>query len=811
MDRKKEKSIFKGPLVAILITVLIAAVYLHASLHLEPLKVARLKFSDFFFRWRHNYNTAAGANITPGDVVLITIDEESYKRLEKRWPWGRDVFADFLDKLRKYDPKVIALDFALYGESPDDPAADEKLAKAIERCGNVIVASVYGKERLYLGPYDIFAKASAGYGVIGAVRDIDSSIRRLKIFALILASQKGGDISFEVKTAASYLDADYDRVYQDDGHVILKSARGDIKIPVDENGHIVINYKSDAEDVTTIPIWKIIEGDVPEGILEGKLALVSQTGEIFHDVHLTPIGYRPGGLIIANVLNSIIRSDYIGRIEPELSWGVLAILYILCFVLFYKSRYIYGLFELLAILAFFTAVSFFLFLDNIVLPAFDALALLPSLFLGVIFYKYTMVLFESAEIKLMAITDSMTSLYTHRYFRFLLEHEVGQGANFGFKNSMIMIRILNLERIIKEISFNKGQMVQRRIAALVKAKVIRKGSAALLCMGEFGMLLPKIGLPEALGIAGSLRDNIREEDFGISEESLKPAVAVGVATTNNTEFPKTGADLMRSAKAAMSRAREIGHDKICRFNPKIDTSVFEPTIVEKEIRQRLDDELGFLATDLEERNKELEDLLRQLSLAHRDLEQAHFDTLRALVVALEEKDPCSAGHSERVGRYVEKIGRKFNMSEEELLSLRRAGILHDIGKVGVPQDILRKETGLNESERHIIELHPEFSVRILNTSKYFSKLLHAIRDHHERLDGSGYPRGLKGEQISFEAQIMAVIDVFDALSTDRPYRKAFTHKEAIKELSSHPEKYNQKVVLALKRILEEEHSLSHAH
>jgi len=178
--------------------------------------------------------------------------------------------------------------------------------------------------------------------------------------------------------------------------------------------------------------------------------------------------------------------------------------------------------------------------------------------------------------------------------------------------------------------------------------------------------------------------------------------------------------------------------------------------------------------------------------------------LRSLIVALEEKDPCTAGHSERVGIYAEKIGRALKIPEEELRLLKQAAVLHDIGKVGISQGILRKEDTLDHSERTIIELHPEFSVRILNTSKYFSRMLHAIRDHHERLDGSGYPRGLKKEQISLEAQIIAVCDSYDAMTADRPYRKALSPAKAIDELTSHHEKYNSRVASALKQILKEE-------
>ena len=804
INTKKQKSIFKNPLFVVFLAFFIAAAYLYLSLYLPPLKTARLKFSDYLLRWRHGYYEAiTSPRLYPRDIVLVTIDEESYKQLKKRWPWGRNTFADFLDKLSKHKPKVIALDFALYGESPDNPEADKKLAKSIKESGNVIIASVYGKDKLYLGPYDIFAKASAGYGVIGAIRDRDSAIRRLKVFALVLASGKGGDISFELKSAAHYLDVPYNRIYQEGQNVILESEDEHINIPLDDNGHILINYSSDVKDIKTIPIWKVISGDISGRVFKDKLVLVSQTGEIFHDVHLTPFGYRPGGLIIANVLNSILSSSYLRGIDFKFYAVIFALLYALAFIIFYKLQPVKSFFALIFILAAYLVISFCFFVNNIILPTFDIVVLLSLLFLSMTFYKYGIVVLDAAEVRRMAITDSLTSLYTHRYFRFLLEHTIKKALGFGNKCSIIVLKITNFDKIIKGLSFNKGQTIQRKMAELIRAKITKNGSGAFLGMGEFAMLMPKVGLYEALGIAGSLRNNIKKTDFDIREEAFKPAVAIGVSAINKTGFPKTGTELIRSARTAMGRARVIGYNKICRFNAKIDSSVFEPNIMEKEIRQRLDDEFGFLAIDLEERNKELENLLHQLSITQRDLEHAHFETLRSLVVALEEKDPCTAGHSERVGGYAEEIGKKLKMPEEEVKLLKEAAVLHDIGKIGIPQNILRKEGSLSISEKHIIELHPEFSVRILTTSKYFSKILHAIQGHHERLDGSGYPRGLKGNQLSLEAQIVAVADVFDALSTDRPYRKAYTRKEAMGKILSEPEKYNNNIACLLKQILEE--------
>lgn len=802
-----QRIIFKSPLFSVLIAVFTAAIYLYASFYFPPLKIAKLKFNDYFFRMRLGLNTVfAKEGIKPNDIVLITIDEESYERLERRWPWERDVFADFIDEIAGYGPRIIALDFALYGHSPNNPEADVKLADSIRRSGNVIIASVYGKEKLYLGPYDIFAKASKGYGVIGAERDMDNAIRRAKVFALILAPQKGGDMSFEVKAASNFLGARWDKITHKPGQIIIGDGNKRVAIPMDDNGSFLVNYMCDKDDVETVPIWRVIAGKEDPRIFKNKLILVSQTGEIFHDLHLTPLGYRSGGLIITNVLNSIISGSYLTNADPEYSVLLISLFYLLGFLLFYRKEVIYGFFISISMITVYTGISFAFFLGGIVCPAFDPIILLPMLFLGVTFYKYALVVLEGQEIKKLVITDSLTSLYTHRYFRFLLERVVKTAIGSGGKCSLIIIKLLNLDRIIKDADFNEGRRVQRKIAEDIIAKLPKSGYGAYLGIGEFAMLLPRVGIGEALGIAGGVRNKIRDTDSK-AEEALKPIVAAGVSEINQTQFPKKASELMSSACAAMLRAKEIGYNKVCAFNPKIDVVAFESDAAEKTIKDILDGGFTFLAVDLEQRNEELEDILHQLSAAQRDLEEAHFETLRALIVALEEKDPCTAGHSERVGEYAEKTGRGLQVPEEELKILRQAAILHDIGKVGIPPDILRKEDVLSAGERYAMELHPEFSVKILITSRYFNNHVNAIRDHHERLDGSGYPRGLKGDQISFFAQIIAVCDVFDAMSTNRPYRNALSYKEALREIAQHPEKYNQKIVVALENALKNEHKI----
>lgn len=154
----------------------------------------------------------------------------------------------------------------------------------------------------------------------------------------------------------------------------------------------------------------------------------------------------------------------------------------------------------------------------------------------------------------------------------------------------------------------------------------------------------------------------------------------------------------------------------------------------------------------------------------------------SLVNAIEAKDKYTLGHSERVADYSVQIARRLNMSEDEVEDIRVAGMLHDIGKIGVPDDILRKPSRLTNSEYEEVKKHPAIGSWILNTLDLPESTMDAINYHHERFDGKGYPLGLKGKELSLSTQIVSLSDAYDAMTSDRPYRKAMTHSEAIAEL-----------------------------
>lgn len=164
-----------------------------------------------------------------------------------------------------------------------------------------------------------------------------------------------------------------------------------------------------------------------------------------------------------------------------------------------------------------------------------------------------------------------------------------------------------------------------------------------------------------------------------------------------------------------------------------------------------------------------------------ELERAE-SVLFSLARSIEGKDPYTHGHCERLSDYSVRLGEHLGLSEDQLVALRRAGIVHDVGKIAVPDAILLKSGRLTPDEWTIIREHPVVGERICAPLKSFRFVLPIIRHHHEKLDGSGYPDGLRGDAIPVTARVLQIVDVYDALTTDRPYKKAFSVTDALQTM-----------------------------
>ena len=179
--------------------------------------------------------------------------------------------------------------------------------------------------------------------------------------------------------------------------------------------------------------------------------------------------------------------------------------------------------------------------------------------------------------------------------------------------------------------------------------------------------------------------------------------------------------------------------------------------------------------------KEIKKINEQLKESKDELEKAYLDMIQSLRYAVEAKDPYTRGHSDRVSEFAVLIGRKLGLPDNEIRTLQIGGLFHDIGKIGVPDNILQKEAKLTDDEYSQIKQHPNIGVHILSNAEIFNDILPIVEHHHERYDGNGYPGRLAGENIPYLARIAAVADSFDAMSSKRAYRDSLPLEKIISE------------------------------
>jgi len=195
----------------------------------------------------------------------------------------------------------------------------------------------------------------------------------------------------------------------------------------------------------------------------------------------------------------------------------------------------------------------------------------------------------------------------------------------------------------------------------------------------------------------------------------------------------------------------------------------------------------------------------QIETLYAEIQSAYLHTVTSLCVAIEAKDLYTRGHSDRIYYYCTLAGRRLGLDNASFEELKLAGVLHDIGKIGIPDSILRKTSALTKSEYAMIRTHLDFADKILMPLPFLEKTRRIVRQHHERYDGTGYPDGLKGEEISIEGRILGVADAYDAMRSNRSYRKALTMRAALDQLEAESGKqFCPLCVAALRTVIKDE-------
>jgi len=339
-----------------------------------------------------------------------------------------------------------------------------------------------------------------------------------------------------------------------------------------------------------------------------------------------------------------------------------------------------------------------------------------------------------------ANTDELTGLYNHRHFHERLEQEIARGSRFGNTFSLIMMDIDLFKSYNDIYGHLAGDQVLRRVGHYL-ASSIRSIDMAFRYGGEeFTIILPEARLDDAFKVAERIRKTIESKS---SSHSMPITMSVGVANWPNDGVMKE--EIIGRADAALYRAKQMGRNRTCLSSEVVKTGI---TLI----------------------GNELEAQPKALSIIY------------ALAATVDAKDSYTYGHSRKVSEYAVLMCEAMKFPVEKVSVLRAAGLLHDIGKVGVPDSILTKKSALTGEEWSPIRLHPELGVEILKHVIDLVNCLPAILHHHEHYDGSGYPGGLKTASIPIEARILSIADAYDAMTSPRPYRAQFTLEDALLEL-----------------------------
>jgi diguanylate cyclase (GGDEF)-like protein/putative nucleotidyltransferase with HDIG domain len=358
-------------------------------------------------------------------------------------------------------------------------------------------------------------------------------------------------------------------------------------------------------------------------------------------------------------------------------------------------------------------------------------------------------------------TDPLTGLANEHVLDEALAREIARAHMSGCSVAVMVIELDRMKEVVKEVGHATAGELLRRIGAMF-SEAIRPTDTIARAGAAFTVIVPDVSEDEVYLMAEQLLGRVRR---GFRDEVVPLTASIGIAA-----YPRDAAsasDLLGVADRALTAAKLLGNDRAVLYSSGVEQ---------------------VLGGALEARPS-------------RD-PHAHLATLLSLAEVLDLRDSGTAQHSQRVGAYAQVIARELGLSQQRIDRVRLAGILHDIGKVGIPDDVLRKAGPLDEGEWEEMRKHPEVAARIL-ANRELVDIREWVLASHERPDGRGYPRGLSADEIPLEARILAVADAYEAMTGDRSYRAAIGPEAARRELQAHAgTQFDAEVVEGFLRALE---------
>ena len=368
---------------------------------------------------------------------------------------------------------------------------------------------------------------------------------------------------------------------------------------------------------------------------------------------------------------------------------------------------------------------------------------------------------SNKRLKELALKDLQTGLYNHRYLSEFIEAEFYRAKRYIHPLSVIMIDIDYFKSINDAHGHRFGDMVLKQFAMHLK-KLVRRYDVTIRSGGEeFLIISSGANKAKALGQAHRILEAVNMHNFGDQQQAIKLKLSVAVASYPEDIIAR-GVDLTELAEKILGRVKEEGGNR-----------VFSSTDMG---RRRLK---HVLRKAHPQNAAVLKKKIRELTRRGR---QNLIESIFAFARTIELKDHYTREHVEKTVHYSTSIAKRLKLPPEDIENIREASILHDLGKIGISDKILFKKSHLSKREYEEIKKHPQIAADIIRPIQFMHDIVPLVLHHHERWDGKGYPSGLKGEEIPIGARIISVADVYQALTSQRHYRKAFTKKAAVKML-----------------------------
>jgi len=337
--------------------------------------------------------------------------------------------------------------------------------------------------------------------------------------------------------------------------------------------------------------------------------------------------------------------------------------------------------------------------------------------------------------------DGLTGLFNRRHFEERLKDEISRHSRYGDAFSIFMLDLDNFKAYNDAYGHLAGDLLLNQVGRIIESSVRNADQPFRYGGDEFVVVLPQTATDDAYVVAERVREHIARE---MEKRAITVTCSIGLAS-----YPTDGVvsdELVGVADTALYHAKRTGGNRI---------------FLSSKILSEPPDHEG----------------IQEIYAKSNGLSSVY-----ALVSTVEDRDPYACGHSRKVSTYAEALAEAIGLSPDEVSRVSTAALLHDIGKIGIPDKVLNKKGRLNGEDWEAIKAHPRLGANIVGSIPHLVSCVSSILHHHERWDGSGYPEGLKGEEIPIEARILAIADTFEAMTSARPYRPPLSPEDVIKKL-----------------------------